>query len=272
LVSHPTPDALATTAYCLLPTAYCLRGWAGLVPFIYNSSTPTGLGHVSTCRLQFCNPYRVGSCIHMLSTILQPLRGWAGLVPIIYNSAIPTGLGHVSTCRLQFFNPYRVGSCIHMSSTILQPLQGWVRLVSHPTPDALATTAYCLLPTAYCLRGWAGLVPFIYNSATPTGLGWFGANHLQFCNPYRVGLVWCQSSTILQPLQGWVRLVSLPTPDALAKHYCLLPAAYYLLPTAYCLLPTTYCLLPTAYCYYLLLLPTAYCLLPYAYFDYICAK
>ena len=225
LVSHPTPDALATTAYCLLPTAYCLRGWAGLVPFIYNSSTPTGLGHVSTCRLQFFNPYRVGSCIHMSSTILQPLqgwarlvslptpdalakhycllpaayclRGWAGLVPIIYNSSTPTGLGHVSTCRLQFFNPYRVGSDWF-------PIQ---RLMPSP-----------LLPTAYgvglvwCrsstilqpLQGWVMYPHVVYNSSTPTGLGHVSTCRLQFFNPYRVGSCIHMSSTILQPLQGWV--------------------------------------------------------------------
>ena len=103
---------------------------------VYNSATPTGLGHVSTCRLQFFNPYGVGLVWCRSSTILQPLRGWAGLVPIIYNSATPTGLGWFGANHLQFCNPYRVGS-------------GWFpfqRLM--PSPN---TTAYCLLPTTYCL-------------------------------------------------------------------------------------------------------------------------
>jgi len=124
-------------------------------------------------------------------------------VTVICNSATPTGLGYVSTCYLQFCNPYRVGLCIHMSSTILQPLQGWPRLVSHPTPDAFAKH-YCLLPTAYCLRGWVMYPHVIYNSATPAGLGHVSTCYLQFCNPYRVGLCIHMSSTILQPLEGWV--------------------------------------------------------------------
>ena len=127
---------------------------------------------------------------------------------VVYNSATPTGLGYVSTCYLQFCNPYRVGLCIHMLSTILQPLQGWARLVSHPTPDAFAKH-YCLLPTAYCLRGWVMYPHVIYNSATPAGLGYVSTCRLQFCNPYRVGPGWF-------PIQ---RLM--PSPD-----YCLLPTAY----------------------------------------------
>jgi|GEM_PF-5080092 len=168
---------------------------------VYNSATPTGLGHVSTCYLQFCNPYRVGpgwfpiqrlmpspnttaycllptaygvgSCIHMSSTILQPLQGWVMYPHVVYNSATPTGLGHVSTCYLQFCNPYRVGP-------------GWFpiqRLM--PSPN---TTAYCLLPTVYgvglCihmsstilqpLQGWVMYPHVVYNSATPTGLGQVG--------------------------------------------------------------------------------------------------
>jgi len=175
--------------YCLLPTAYCLRGWVMYPHVIYNSATPTGLGHVSTCYLQFCNPYRVGpgwfpiqrlmpSPNYCLLPTAYCLRGWVMYPHVIYNSATPTGLGYVSTCYLQFCNPYRVGLCIHMSSTILQPLQGWARLVSHPTPDAFAKH-YCLLPTAYCLRGWVMYPHVVYNSATPTGLGHVSIHHLQ---------------------------------------------------------------------------------------------
>ena len=153
------PSPLLPTAYCLLPTAYgvglvwCrsstilqpLQGWVMYPHVVYNSATPTGLGHVSTCCLQFCNPYGVGLVWCQSSTILQSLQGWVMYPHVVYNSSTPTGLGLVSTCRLQFFNPYGVGLVWCRSSTILQPLQGWV-LYPH----------------------------VVYNSSTPTGLGQVG--------------------------------------------------------------------------------------------------
>ncbi len=221
----PSPN---TTAYCLLPTAY-------------------GVGLVWCQSSTILQPYRVGSCIHMSSTILQPLQGWV-MYPLC---PYPT------LCLIYNSQPYRVGSCIHMSSTILQPLQGWV-LYPHVVYNS-HTLGHVPIHMSSPRVGLVGANHLQSTILHPTGLGWFGAVHLQFFNPYRVGLV-SNHLQFFNPYRvgsGWFPFQRLmPSPNT----------------TAYCLLPTTYCLLPTAYCYYLLLLPTAYCLLPYAYFDYICAK